>query len=111
MHFVMKPQKWETYQLPSCDAPHPDREKYNICFENQYTVEVYERLNAFTCQVCQRSGEFADFPTFGALKTHVGQKHGLFYCHICQDHLNILPRNRRTFTGKEVYPVFVILHN
>lgn len=98
----MKPSKWEDFKLPACLVTHPDHEKFNICFENQYIMDLYDKYNAFSCHLCQRQGEFADFPNFAALKQHTGQQHKLFFCHICLDHLNILPKNRRTFNEKEV---------
>ncbi|KAI6183510.1 RING-type E3 ubiquitin transferase [Aphelenchoides bicaudatus] len=102
MYFVQKPKKWEEFKLPECKIVHPDCEKYGIAFENQHAADVYNDLNAFVCHVCQRQGIFADFPNFGALKQHIGTAHQLFYCHICIDHLNILPKNHRTFRKNDL---------
>lgn len=105
MSFVQKPKKWDDYKTPECKVIHPDCEKYAIAFENQHAADVYNALNAFSCHVCQRQGSFAEFPSFAALKQHMGTAHQLFFCHICLDHLNVLPKNHRTFTKKDVSSV------
>jgi hypothetical protein len=102
MYLVVKPSTWENYTLPQCNIKHPDCDRYQLCFENTYTAEIYDKLNAFSCHVCQRAKVFADFPNFAALKNHMGTEHRLFFCHICSEHLNILPKFRRTFNEKEL---------
>lgn len=109
MQIVQKPPKWEDYVLPECSVPHPDCEKFDIAFETQHTVDVYNKLNAFVCNICSRADKFAEFPSFPALRQHMGTEHNLYFCHICLDHLNILPKNRQTFQSNEVDTQDIIL--
>ena len=108
MFFVQRPTtksgetfNWLSYTIPRCETLHPDLQKFRIAFESPSVARAYDLLNAFTCHICLRGSTFAEFPTFAALKQHMGT-HRLLYCHICLDNLNILPKNRRTFTSAQL---------
>jgi len=102
MHFVRMPPSWDDYKLPDSQTKHPDCQKFKICFEDQRTIEVYAECIALTCQICLEEGITSRFTTFQFLKLHMGRKHNFFYCHICLDHLNVLPKSRQLFSDKDL---------
>jgi hypothetical protein len=57
---------------------------------------------AYFCKNVLFRRENVEFPTFAALKHHYGQVHKVSFCHICCDHLNILPKNRVTYTNEDL---------
>ncbi|CAD5215545.1 unnamed protein product [Bursaphelenchus xylophilus] len=101
LYFVRKPVDWK-YSLPSnAIVRHPDCGLFNIAFEDAYTLECYEKYNLFSCRVCEKKGEFSEFPTFPALKQHV-TTHGLTFCHICLEHLNVLTKDRELYNQDDL---------
>lgn len=46
-------------------------------------------------------GEYAEFPTFAALKQHMAS-HGLSFCHICLENLNVLVKDRQLYNPEEL---------
>ncbi|KAI6219678.1 RING-type domain-containing protein [Aphelenchoides besseyi] len=103
MFFVNRPPDvdWSTLQIPNCAIPHPDLRKHDIAFEDLHVADCYDKLIANSCVVCSKRGQFAEFPTFVALKQHIGT-HQLFYCHICEENLNLLPKDREIYTSNEL---------
>lgn len=54
-----------------------------------------------TKHTCFRGAQCA-FATFGALRHHMGQEHELSFCHICSENLNVLTKDRKTYTRMEL---------
>jgi hypothetical protein len=103
LYFVSAPKSWDNFQLPKQRVPHADEQKYQIRFESDYAVHCYESYMAHNCHVCAKRGdEHSSFPTFAALRQHMGQVHQLSFCHICCENLNILTKDRKTYTKPEL---------
>ncbi|CAD5211114.1 unnamed protein product [Bursaphelenchus okinawaensis] len=102
VYFVRNPLNWKVYKIPNdFIVRHPDCGLFNVAFEDSYVMECYERYNLFSCKVCERRGEFSEFPTFPALKQHV-TTHGLTFCHICLEHLNVLTKDRELYNQNDL---------
>ncbi|KAH7712683.1 hypothetical protein AAVH_19988, partial [Aphelenchoides avenae] len=102
MYFVSSPNNWESFEFPRLTVPHRDADKYRIRFENDYAAQCYESYMAHNCHVCQKRGNPASFGTFGALRHHIGQEHELSFCHICCENLNVLTKDRKTYSKTEL---------
>jgi hypothetical protein len=103
LYFVSAPKSWDNFRLPKQRVPHADEQKYHIRFESDYAVRCYESYMAHNCHVCTKRGdEHSSFPTFAALRQHMGQVHQLSFCHICCENLNILTKDRKTYTKPEL---------
>ncbi|CAJ0960089.1 unnamed protein product, partial [Mesorhabditis belari] len=92
-----------TVDLNLPTSEHPDEERYKIRFQNGSAGERYEKYLAHVCKVCKvEEGERKEFPTFVSLRQHMSQVHQLSFCHICTDNINLLSRERKTYTREQL---------
>uniref|UniRef100_A0A7E4VAC0 RING-type E3 ubiquitin transferase n=1 Tax=Panagrellus redivivus TaxID=6233 RepID=A0A7E4VAC0_PANRE len=101
LYIVSAPTDWDTFNIPSNPLTNPDTNKYCLMFENAYTMRVYDSYLAHSCQICAKKGDSIEFPTFGALRHHTAQVHDRQFCTICCDHLNVLSKDRVTYSKDE----------
>ncbi|MFH4977654.1 hypothetical protein AB6A40_004363 [Gnathostoma spinigerum] len=98
MYFLSYPGSWDHLKIPVELYDHPHSAKYNIGIESEYAAQCYDAYTAHVCNICEKKGNKRVFPTFLALNQHVYQVHNYEFCDICLENLQILSRNRRTYT-------------
>lgn len=101
LYFVKVPYD-EEFKLPKEPFEHSDSTEYGIKFEDKYAMQCYESYLAYSCKICTKDGNDSNFGSFDVLKHHYGQAHQLSFCHICYEHLNILPKNRIAYTKEDL---------
>lgn len=92
----------EEFTLPKEPLTHSDSAAHGIRFESKYAIKCYESYSAYSCKICAKEEHDTNFETFEALKHHYGQLHKVSFCHICYEHLNILPKNRKIYNKEDL---------
>uniref|UniRef100_A0AC34QDH9 RING-type E3 ubiquitin transferase n=1 Tax=Panagrolaimus sp. JU765 TaxID=591449 RepID=A0AC34QDH9_9BILA len=100
--FVSAPVDWDNFKIPTKFISHKHSERHGINFSDKHTVDAYEGYMAHVCNVCLAKGDRLEFPTFGALRHHMSNTHNRLFCTICFEHLNILSKDRLTYSQEEL---------
>lgn len=77
---------------------HGNRE-LGMRFEDRSMHHDINQLFVAQCPVCKNR---APEVTFQALKRHMRDDHDLFYCEICEEHLNLFPKERKCYSRAEL---------
>ncbi|KAI1732435.1 E3 ubiquitin-protein ligase [Ditylenchus destructor] len=102
LYFVQAPQLSAEFKLPSKTMDYVNDEKYGIKFENKYAIECFESYMSHKCNLCSSRGEEMSFETFAALQQHISQAHQLTFCHLCNENVNVLTKDKKTYTRQNL---------
>ena len=78
--------------------------KYQIYFEDKTAREVFYQLQKRTCVKC--NDDKSEYTSMSKLKEHLRQVHGVQFCKLCLDNLDLFTSERKVYTRQELIAHF-----